>query len=175
MLACALGLGEVAALLEDHRAVHAADAGEDRERMPLGPPQRRLGPLGGALEVADVLTRADEAAVHLAGGVRAEPALDREQHRLVEVAHALGHLPGRDQDAALGLQRLGLEVGRAAARGRVAITSVASVERVGVPLLAVGRLRLAQQQRAVLDALGVAFERVAAPAAATRPRWPAAR
>ena len=51
----------------------------------FGPPRRRLGPLGGAAVVAELLARADQAAVHLAGRVRPEPPLDREEHRLVEV------------------------------------------------------------------------------------------
>ncbi len=108
----AFGLGEIAAPLEHHGAVHAADPGEDREGMLLRPAQRRLGPLGGAVEVADLLARADQAAVHLAGRVRPEAALDREEHRLVEMAHPLRDLALVDQDPAVGLQRLGLEVGR---------------------------------------------------------------
>ena len=56
----------------------------------LRPAQRGLGPLGGAAEVAELLAGADQAAVHLAGRVRPEAALDREEHRLVEVAQPVG-------------------------------------------------------------------------------------
>ena len=46
----ALGLGQSPAPLQHDGAVHAADAGEDGERVLLGPALRRLGPLGGAVE-----------------------------------------------------------------------------------------------------------------------------
>ena len=62
--------------------------GKTRERMALGPPGRRVGPLGRPPEVAELLARADQAAVHLAGRVRTEPALDGGEHGLVEVARA---------------------------------------------------------------------------------------
>ena len=42
---------------EHDGAMDPADAGEDGERMVLGPPRRRLGPLGGAAEVADAPRR----------------------------------------------------------------------------------------------------------------------
>lgn len=74
--------------------------------------QGRVGPLGGAVEVAYLLARADEAAVHLARRVRTEAALDGEEHRLVQVAQPLGQVAFVDEDAADGLERLGLEVGR---------------------------------------------------------------
>ena len=162
----ALGSGEVAAALQHDRAVHAADAGEDRERMPVGPAHRRFGPLGGAVVVAHVLAGADEAAVHLAGRVRTEPALDREQHRLVEVTHALGDVALVDEHAALRLQRLGLEVGRpqvAGERDHVGRERGRPVELTA----AVRDLRFAQEQRTVGHALGVAFE---AAASAAQPR-----
>ena len=71
---------------------------------------RRLGPLRGAVEVAELLTGADQAAVHLARRVGPEAPLDREEHRLVEVGHPLGDLALIDQDPADGLERLGLEI-----------------------------------------------------------------
>ena len=107
-----LRLGQRPPPLEHDGPVHPADAREDGERVLLRPAHRGLGPLGGPVEVAELLAGADEAAVHLAGRVRAEPALDGEQHRLVEVAHALGDVALVDQHAALGLEGLGLEVGR---------------------------------------------------------------
>ena len=114
----ALGLGQRPASLQDHGPVHAADPREDGERVLLGPGQGGGGPFGRSVEVPEVLTGADEAAVHLAGRVRPEAALDGEEHRLVEVAHALRHLALVDEDPPRGLQRLRLEVGGAEPAGQ---------------------------------------------------------
>src|SRR5207247_1409026 len=101
-----LRLFQLAAPLEHDRAVYAAYAREDRERMLVGPAHRRLGPLRRAVVVADLFARTDEAAVHLAGRVRPEPALDREQHRVVEVAHPYRDVALVDQRPPLPLQRV---------------------------------------------------------------------
>ena len=170
----ALGFGEVAAALQHDRAVHAADAGEDRERMPVGPAHRRLGPLGGAVVVAHVFAGADEAAVHLARRVRTEPALDREQHRLVEVAHALGDLALVDEHAPLRLQRLGLQVGRPQVAGER--DHVGRERRRALELTASVRdFRFAQEQRTVGRRTRCRLRGCGARAAATRSRWRDAR
>ena len=146
--------------------VDAADAGEDGERVLLGPLHRRLGPLGGTRQVAELLAGPDEAAVHLAGRVRAQPALDREQHGLVEVPEPLGDLAPVDEDPTHGLQRLGLEVGRTE---RPAQPDRLGGEHGGPVQVAaaVGQLGLTQDEGAVLDAPRLAVERPARPAQPT--------
>jgi hypothetical protein len=72
----------------------------------------RLGPLRRPVEVAHVLASRYEAAIHLASGEGPEPALDREEHCLVEVAHAVVDVAVVDEHAPLGLKRLRLEVRR---------------------------------------------------------------
>ena len=83
-----LGLGQGTSPLEHDRPMDPTDAGEDGEGVLLRPLPRRLGPLGGSAQIAQVLAGADQAAVHLAGRVRAQAALDGEQHGLVEVPEA---------------------------------------------------------------------------------------
>ena len=92
-----LGFGERTAPLQHDGSVDAAHAGENGERMLLRPLQRGLGPLRGPLEVTDLFARADEAAIDLAGRERSEPALDGEQHRLVEMGHPFGDVASVDQ------------------------------------------------------------------------------
>ncbi len=64
----------------------------------------------GTVEVAELFTGADQAAVHLARRIGPQASLHREEHRLVEVRHPLGDLALIDQDSADGLERLGLEI-----------------------------------------------------------------
>ena len=89
--------------LEDDGSMQPADAREDGEGVLLCPPQGRLGPLRCPVEVAHGLAGGDEAAVHLAGGEGPEPALDREEHGLVQVAHAIVDVAAVDEDAPFGL------------------------------------------------------------------------
>ena len=97
------------------------------------PPCRRLGPLGGSAQVADVLAGADQAAVHLARRVRAEPALDGEEHGLVEVREPCLDLARVDEHAADRLQRLRLEVGDRSSRPSASARSASSTRRVEPP------------------------------------------
>ena len=83
------GSGPLTTTLQGPRPVDPAHAGEEGERVALGPTGRGVGPLGRPAEVAQLLAGADQAAVDLAGRVRTEPALDGGEHGLVEVAQAL--------------------------------------------------------------------------------------
>ena len=143
--------------------MHAAHAGEDGERVRLGPALGRLGPLGGPVVVAHVLAGPDQAAVHLAGRERPEAALDGEQHRLVEVAHALVDLALVDEDPPRGLQGLGLQVGRRQAPAEVEGLG-GQRDRLVELAGAVGGLGLPEQEVAVGVALGVRLQRPAGPA-----------
>jgi hypothetical protein len=114
------------------------------ERVLLGPTRGRLGPLRGAAQVAQLLARADQAAVDFAGRVRPEPVLDREQHRLVEVGDPGARPPAVDEDPAERLQRLRLEIGGAElARQRASPLGVS--RRLVEPAAAVRLLGLPQQ------------------------------
>src|SRR3954471_2099254 len=108
----ALGIDEIAARVERYGAVDATDPGEDGERVVLRPSRRRLRPLRSPAQITEVLTRADQAAVHLAGRVRIEPAFDGEQHGLVEVGQPSPRLARVDQYPSDRLKRLGLEIRR---------------------------------------------------------------
>ena len=88
-----------------------ADPREDRAGVLLGPGRRGVGPLGGPGEVAQILAGADEAAVHLAGRVGAEPTFEREQHGVVEAREPRLGLAVVDEQPSQGLQRFRLEVG----------------------------------------------------------------
>ena len=143
--------------------MNAAEAGEDRERVLLRPLHRRLGPLGRAVEVAELLARADEAAIHLAGRVRPEPAFDTEQHRFVEMRHPLSDIALVDEHPALRLQSLGFEVGRSQApteRDHLRREHLGMIELS----VAVRSLGLTQQQGAVFDTFRIGLERAARPA-----------
>ena len=158
----ALGLRQRSPPLEHDGPMDPADAREDGERVLLRPTHRGLGPLGGPVEVTELLAGADEAAVHLAGRVRAEATLDREEHRLVQVAHALRDLALVDQHAALGLEGFGFEVG---GPQRASEVDHPGGQRGG-PLEVAGPVRglgLAQQQRAVLGARRIRVERSSRP------------
>ena len=99
-------LGQGTAPFQHDGPVDAADAGKDGERVLLRPLHGRLGPLVSPVEVAELLAGADEAAVDLARGVRAEATLHGEEHRLVEVAETVGHLAPVDHDPAHRLEGL---------------------------------------------------------------------
>ncbi|MFN8027800.1 MAG: hypothetical protein U0W40_16010 [Acidimicrobiia bacterium] len=105
-----LRVDEIAPQVHHAGAVHTADPREDGERVLLRPLRGHLGPFRSAPEIADLLARADEAAVHLARGVRAEAAFDRGQHRLVDRRESAGRVAGVDQDAPDRLLRLGFLV-----------------------------------------------------------------
>jgi len=105
-----LGLGPITAQLEHLGAMHAAEPGERRHRMPLRPPGTELGPLGRALVVAELLARADQTAIDLAGLERVQLALDREEHRFVVVGETFGGTAAVDQQPADRLESVGLEV-----------------------------------------------------------------
>src|SRR5439155_15258153 len=70
-----LGLLPFPAQLEDLCSVDPAETGEGAERMGCRPHRADVRPLRGAPEIAQLLTGADQAAVHLPGGEGAEAPL----------------------------------------------------------------------------------------------------
>src|SRR5439155_9580323 len=154
----ALGVDQGALPIEHDRVVDPADARKDRKRMLLCPPSRGVSPLGRPTQIADVLARADQAAVHLAGRVRAQATFDGQEHGLVEMRESEPNPAGVDEHPADGLERFGLEVGRAEAAAECE-GLLGQGRSVVEPSTAVCDLGLAQEQRAVLDALRVTLER----------------
>src|SRR5205814_5601414 len=77
------GLGELAALGHDLRAVDPADAPEAGHRLPLAPARRGVGPLTRAAVVGELAAGADGPAVDPAGGPRGELAGDGRDRRLI--------------------------------------------------------------------------------------------
>ena len=152
----------VAAVLQQRCVVHAADAGPHGERMLLRPAQRRVRPLRCPAEIAELLAGADHAAQHLARAVGRQPALDRAQHRLVEVAQALVEVSRVDEHPAERLLRLGLEIGRMqpACEGEHVLRLRLRAREISG---AMRHLDLAQDQRAQLDALALVLQCPARP------------
>src|SRR5207245_6300078 len=93
-----LGARETTAQRDDLRAVDAADARETAHGLTLAPAMRRVGPVARATKIGDVAARADRAAVHDASRHEAELAADGGHRRLVDQAHALARVPGREKD-----------------------------------------------------------------------------
>ncbi len=125
--------------------------------MALGPSRGRLGPLSRTSVVADLLARADEAAVHLARRVGAEASLDREQHRFVELLEAVARVAAIDEDASERLLGFGLEVG-AAQLERELERAVGVDDRLFELAPPVHDLDLADDEVAVLDARAFVVE-----------------
>ncbi len=111
MTRLALRIRPRAAELEHLRPVDAAQTWERGEGMTGRPGHAHVGPLGSALEVAELFASRDQAAVHLAGDERAELAFGRREHGLVEEQEPFRRSPLDDQDASEGLQAVGVEVG----------------------------------------------------------------
>ena len=154
--------GPLTTRLQGPRPVDPAHAGEDGERVALGPTGRGVGPLGRPAEVAQLLAGADQAAVDLAGRVRTEPALDGGEHGLVEVAQPLLGPALVDQQTTQRLLGTGLEVGAAQPASELDhLPRVLGREVEVAP--PVGDLRLPQDEVAVLGALGVAVEALTSP------------
>ncbi len=154
----------VAPRLQRPRVMHAAHPREeDRVRMTFGPPRGRLGPLSRTSVVADLLARADEAAVHLARRIGAQPSLDREQHGFVELLEAVARAAAIDQDASERLLGLGLEVG-AAQLERELECAVGLDDRLVELAPPVHHLDLPDDEVAVLDARAFVVEPLSRPA-----------
>jgi hypothetical protein len=119
-------------------------------------------------------TSADQAAVHLAGGVGPEAAFDGEEHRLVEMPEPFGDLTPVDEDPPHRLEGFGFEV-RCAQRPAEGDDGRGQRMRPVELATTVGRLGFPQQQRAVLATVGVVGQRPAGPpqpGAGHGPGWP---
>ncbi len=148
----------VTTCLQCPRVVHPAHAWEEhRVRMTFGPTRGRLGPLSGAPVVTHLLAGADQAAVHLAGGIGPEPAFHREEHGLVELFESLARLATVDQDATERLLGLGLEV-RVAQTPTELEGDLHMGGRLQELASTVQHLDLAHDEVAVLRGLGVDLE-----------------
>lgn len=98
----ALGLLPGAGGLQDLRAVHSADAGEQHRRGERGQPlRRRLDPQPGPTQVAQLVAGRYQVAVDVSGPIRQQLPGEHGKHRLVEQGHALGHSPLPEQHPAL--------------------------------------------------------------------------
>jgi hypothetical protein len=98
---------ERAAQPHDTGPVHATDAGEAEDALPLAPLVRGVGPLAGPPVVGEPPAHVDRVAIDDAGRVRAEVTAYRDHRGLLEQSQALGHLAFRDQKSPelLKLQR----------------------------------------------------------------------
>ena len=130
--------------------------------MAFGPPRRRLGPLGGAPVVADLLARADQAAVHLACRVRPEPPLDGQEHRFVELLETVARVAPIDEHASERLLGLGLEIGIAQPSSELE-RAVHVHGRLLELSPAVHDLDLAHDEVPVLGAFGLTLETLTSP------------
>ena len=155
----------VALPLEELGPMQPAEPGEHGERMVLRPGSDRLQPLVRTAHVAELVTRAHQRAVDLAGHERAEPSLDGEEHRLVEVREAFTGPALVDQHASGALQRLRLDIGLAEPTPEIP-RSLGELAGAIELAAAVRNLGFVEEQEPVLRTFGIVLERTRGRAAA---------
>ena len=91
-----LGLGPAAVQHLELRLMDAADARVPADTLAAHPALTLLGPLGGALQVADVAARADRDALDVARDTEVESARCGGRGRLIQLGEAFPPLPQHD-------------------------------------------------------------------------------
>ena len=157
-----LGAHPIAPQPEQLRTMHATQPRVEGRRLADRPVAPYLCPFRGALQVAELIARRDEAAVELAEDERPESSFGGEQHCLVEEREAVGGLAEADEDPSPTLERLGFDVCVPKAPADVE-RAPGLLERELECATPVRDLRLPFEQQSVLRCVGLPVEAALCP------------